>query len=193
MNDILFQQYLIEWKWSASGRAKGKWPLEIIASDLQEFQNWQRQLAQAKIDTSNAGYTCQFNKGGTPSGRCAAWVVANGHTLKIVFNAKKQQVKKGVADTSIEKYHSLDTRGQTLQVASAAAALTKAHGFTTDSQVAQFVGIPSARVSARRNEIEGSVGVIILGVQHYFQLAGRLTCPVTGSMVRGWRLIENQT
>jgi hypothetical protein len=190
MNDILFQQYLTEWKWAASGMASGQWPLEVIASDLPEFQNWQRQLAQAKIDASNAGYTCNFNKGGTPSGRCAAWVVANGHTLKIVFNAKKQPTKKGVADTSIEKYHSLDTRGQTLQVASAAAALTKANGFTTDSQVAQFVGIPSARVSARRNEIEGLAGVILMGVPHYFQPAGRVVCPVTGSSVNGWGLKE---
>jgi hypothetical protein len=164
--------------------------MEIVASDLQEFQNWQRQLLQTKIDANNAGHNCEFNKGGTASGRCAAWVVANGHTLKIVFNAKKQQVKKGVSDTSIEKYHSLDTRGQTLQVASAAAALTKANGFTTDSQVAEFVGIPSARVSARRNEIEGLAGVVLMGVPHYFQPAGRVVCPVTGSSVNGWALKE---
>lgn len=187
---LSFNQYLTAWKFWVVGKKAVQLPTELVANDLPEFQNWQRQLAQAKIDASNAGHACNFNKGGTPSGRCAAWVVANGHTLKIVFNAKKQQVKKGVADTSIEKYHSLDTRGQTLQVACAAAALTKANGFTTDSQVAQFVGIPSARVSARRNEIEGLAGVVLMGVPHYFQPAGRVVCPVTGSSVNGWGLKE---
>jgi hypothetical protein len=191
MNDK-FKQYLTEWKWAVSDRARGQWPMEITAIDLDEFQNWQRQLLQTKIDAHKVGHLCEFNKGGTASGRCAAWIVCNGHTLKIVFNAKKQQVKKGVADTSIEKYHSIDTRGQTLQVASAAAALTKAHGFTTDSQVAEFVGIPSARVSARRNVIEGLAGVILGGVPHYFQPAGRVVCPVTGSSVNGWRVVEQE-
>jgi len=103
--------------------------------------------------------------------------------------AKKQPVKKGVAASSIEMYHSLDTRVQVTQVAITAASLTKKHGFTTDNQVAQFVGIPAARVSARRTEIEKLQGVILASVPHYFETAGRVVCPVTGNSVNGWRVI----
>ena len=163
--------------------------MEIVADDLLDFHNMADQLLQAQKDAHTKGYECKFN-GIIKGPRLAAWATAGGHTIKVVFNAKKQPIKKGVADTSIEKYHSLDTRCQTLQVASAAAALTKANGFTTDSQVAQIVGIPSARVSARRNEIEGLAGVVLMGVPHYFQPAGRVVCPVTGSNVNGWKLKE---
>lgn len=114
---------------------------------------------------------------------------AGAYTFTVMPPNTKQPIKKGVASTSIEKYHSLDTRGQTLQVAIAAAALSKQYGFTTDSQVAQFVGIPAGRVSARRAEIEKPHGVTIMNVPHYFETAGRVTCPVTGSSVNGWKVV----
>lgn len=108
---------------------------------------------------------------------------------------KQPAQKKGVAATSIEKYHSLDTRGQAHSVAMAAIALTQKHSFTTDSQVAEFVGIPAGRVSARRAEIEKIQGVVIMGTPYYFQPAGRVTCPITQSSVNGWRMVaaEGQT
>lgn len=183
-----FHQHLTAWKWAVAGKSHAPLPPEIVAASPEEFSLWSNQLAQAKVDANKAGYQCQFNKGSKP-GRSAAWVVSGGHTLKVVFTAKKQPTKKGVAATSIEKYHSLDTRGQTMQVAMVAASLTQKHGHTTDSQVAEFVGIPSARVSARRNEIERLQGVVLAGTPHYFETAGRVVCPVTGSSVNGWRVV----
>lgn len=115
---------------------------------------------------------------------------AGSHTFTVLPPSKSKPVKKGVADTSVEKYYTLDTRGQTMKVAIAAAAFTKSHGFTTDNQVAQQVGIPAARVSARRAEIERISGVVIAGVPHYFETAGRVKCPVTGNSVNGWMVVE---
>jgi len=184
-----FRQALTAWKYAVTGQSAGPWPGEMAANSYEEFENWQAQLAATKIEANKKGYACQFNKGGSKSGRCAAWVVANGKVFKIVFNAKKQPIKKGVAASSIEMYHSLDTRVQVTQVAITAASLTKKHGFTTDNQVAQFVGIPAARVSARRTEIEKLQGVILASVPHYFETAGRVVCPVTGNSVNGWRVV----
>lgn len=120
---------------------------------------------------------------------------AGSHTFTVLPPGKQPAIKKGVAATSIEKYHSLDTRGQAHSVAMAAIALTQKHGFTTDSQVAEFVGIPAGRVSARRAEIERIQGVVIMGTPYYFQPAGRVTCPITQSSVNGWRMVaaEGQT
>ena len=114
---------------------------------------------------------------------------AGVHSFTVLPPGKAPAIKKGVAASSIEKYHSIDTRGQAHSVAMAAIALTKQHGFTTDSQVAEFVGIPAGRVSARRSEIEKIQGVVVMETPYYFQPAGRVTCPITRSSVNGWRMV----
>jgi len=183
-----FQAHLTSWKHAVAGNPHDPLPVEVVAEDLEQFQEWAKILAQVKIQANKAGFLCEFNKGG--SSRKAAWIKSGPYTLKVVFTTgAKPTMNKGVADSSIEKYHELDTRGQVLKVAIAAASLTQKHGFTTDSQVAEFVGIPSARVSARRTEIERLQGVVIMGTPHYFETAGRVKCPVTGNSVNGWRVV----
>lgn len=117
---------------------------------------------------------------------------AGSHTFTVLPPGKTPAPKKGVAASSIEKYHSIDTRGQAYSVAMAAIALTKKHGFTTDSQVAEFVNIPAGRVSARRAEIEKIQGIVIMGTPYYFESAGRVKCPITGSSVNGWRVVAKE-
>lgn len=152
MNDILFQQHLTEWKWAVAGMAKCQWPMEIIASDLPEFQNWQRQLLQAKTDANNAGHTCNFNKGGTPSGRCAAWVVANGHTLKIVFNAKDKRPQQ-VTQTSRDAYHSIDFTTQRGQIASIIFDATRSNQDITRKEIEVLHGLGCNQVTGRVKEL----------------------------------------
>ena len=164
---LSFNQYLTAWKYHVVGKTAVQLPPELIASDLQEFQNWQRQLAQAKIDANNAGHTCNFNKGGTPSGRCAAWVVANGHTLKIVFNAKAKR-PQAVTQTSREAYKTVDLGERCEAVARAAIKL----GVCTDNEVGREIGMPANLVSGRRNNIEDAGGITIDGIIYVVKMSG---------------------
>jgi len=184
-----FQTHLTSWKHAVAGNPHDPLPVEVVAESLEQFQEWAKILAQVKIQANKEGFLCEFNKGGSSS-RKAAWIKSGPYTLKVVFTAgAKPTMKKGVADSSIEKYHDIDTRNQTMKVAMAAASLTKEYGYTTDSEVAEIVGIPSARVSARRTEIERLQGVVVMGTPHYFETAGRVKCPVTGNSVNGWRVV----
>lgn len=121
------------------------------------------------------------------------WFRAGEETFMVAPPSKRKPSKNGVAASSVEAYRAIDARGQTLSVAKAAIALTREHGYTTDSQVAITVGIPASRVSARRAEIESVSGVVVGGVAHYFSPAGRVKCPVTGMSVNGWRLKPAET
>jgi len=183
-----FQTHLTSWKHAVAGNPHLPLPVDVVAESMDQFNEWAKILAQVKIQANKAGFLCEFNKGG--SSRKAAWIKSGPYTLKVVFTAgANPTIKKGVADSSIEKYHDIDTRNQTMKVAMAAASLTKEYGYTTDSEVAEIVGIPSARVSARRTEIERLQGVVVMGTPHYFETAGRVKCPVTGNSVNGWRVV----
>ena len=152
MQNLSFNQYLTAWKYHVVGKKAVQLPQELIASDLPEFQNWQRQLAQAKIDANKAGHTCNFNKGGAPSGRCAAWVVANGHTLKIVFNAKPKRPQQ-VTQTSREAYHSIDFTTQRGQVASIIFDATRSNQDITRKEIEVKYGLGSNQVTGRVKEL----------------------------------------
>jgi len=114
---LSFHQALTAWKYAVVGKSAGPWPGEMAASSYEEFENWQAQLAATKIEANKKGYTCQFNKGGSKSGRVAAWVVANGNVFKIVFQAKAKR-PQAVTQTSRNAYHTIDfetSRGQVAQ------------------------------------------------------------------------------
>lgn len=111
-----FNQHLTAWKWAVSGKSHSPIPLEIGAASLDEFQNWQAQLQATKIEAEKAKYKCQFNKGGTQSGRMAAWITCNGFTLKIAFTAKSKRAQD-VKPTSIEAYHTIDFTTQRDRIA----------------------------------------------------------------------------
>ena len=152
MQNLSFNQYLTAWKFWVVGKKAVQLPPELIASDLPEFQNWQRQLLQAKIDANNAGHTCNFNKGGTPSGRCAAWVVANGYTLKIVFNAKDKRPQK-VTQTSRDAYHSIDFTTQRGQIASIIFDATRSNQDITRKEIEVLHGLGCNQVTGRVKEL----------------------------------------
>lgn len=112
-----FNQYLTAWKYAVVGKPAGSWPQEIEAGTVEEFQSWQNQLAQCKVDANNKGITCQFNKGGTPSsGKYAAWVIANEKAFKVVFNAKAKR-PQAMRQTSLDAYHSIDFTTQRDKIA----------------------------------------------------------------------------
>jgi hypothetical protein len=113
---------------------------------------------------------------------------AGGSTFTIM--PPSAQGKKGVSDTSREAYASLDKAGQALQVAEAVVKLHAIHPFVSDSLVARETGLPSARVSARRNEIEAMGAILVDGsIYHFKEADKKITCPVTGSTVNGWQLV----
>ena len=154
MQNLSFNQYLTAWKFWVVGKKAVQLPQELIASDLPEFQNWQRQLLQARVDAFNAGITCNFNKGGTVSGRCAAWVVANGYTLKIVFNAKDKRPQQ-VTQTSLKAYHSLDFTTQRGQIAHIVFETTVMNGMAdiTRKEIEVYHRLGSNQVTGRVKEL----------------------------------------
>jgi hypothetical protein len=115
-------------------------------------------------------------------------IKAGKHTFRIHPPGLKKPMKKGVAETSIMAYQSLDIRGQVEKVAKAAIRLSSEKGFCTDSEVAQIVNIPQARVSARRAAMQN--GVVIGGVPYVLTGKGRVKCTVTQNTVNGWALTQ---
>lgn len=91
MTAISFNQHLTAWKQAVKGDKHTPLPLEVVAATFDRFKNWQSQLQATKIEAGKHRYPCQFNKGGTKSGRMAAWITSGGFTLKIAFTAKTKR------------------------------------------------------------------------------------------------------
>lgn len=145
-----FNQHLTAWKWAVAGKSHSPIPLEIVAASLNEFQNWQAQLQATKIEAEKAKYKCQFNKGGTQSGRVAAWITCNGFTLKIAFTSKAKQPKHtNTTATSRNAFHSQDFSTQAAQVAKTIFDHSILDGDITRAEIAHWLGIQEGRVSAR--------------------------------------------
>jgi hypothetical protein len=144
-----FAQHLTAWKESVAGQKHPPLPLEIVATTLDEFRNWQAQLQATKIEAGKHGYACQFNKGGTKSGRVAAWITSGGFTLKIAFTAKKETKHTNVTETSRNSYHSQDFTTQEDKIAKAIFDHSILGGDITRAEIANWTGIQEGRVSAR--------------------------------------------
>lgn len=140
------------WRFAVAGMIHNPIPAEICATSLDEFKEWQQQIAREQVKLLNAGYRCNFNKGGTPSGRCAAWVVANGHTLKIVFNAKDKRPQQ-VTQTSREAYHSIDFTTQRGQIASIIFDATRSNQDITRKEIEVLHGLGCNQVTGRVKEL----------------------------------------
>jgi hypothetical protein len=133
-------------------------------------------------------------------GGASSDVLKKGFTFKAadctfnVLPATKTPQTKGVAQTSIEAYHTIDTRKQAGQVAKAAIELTRQHGKITDRMVSQYTGLECARVSARRiDSLEPKHGFpiahILDGVTYYFKHMGVDVCPTTNKRVQWWAMV----
>ena len=162
-----FAQHLTAWKFAVKGQKHPPLPIEIVATTLDEFQNWQAQHMQKKIAANKAGYHCQFNKGGTKSGRMAAWITSGGFTLKIAFTAKTKR-PQAVTETSRAAYRTVDLGERCEAVARAAIKL----GLCTDNEVGREIGMPANLVSGRRNNIEDAGGITIDGVIYVVKMSG---------------------
>ena len=186
-------------------------------SNISTFRNWCKAISNGE-QQPNAECTsiapAEFWMLHTKAGEAMVWLMGkqihtkisgqgnireNGFSIKAGGSAftilpPAAQGKKGVSDTSREAYASLDKAGQALQVAEAVVSLHTIHPFVSDSLVAQETGLPSARVSARRNEIEAMGAIMVNGsLYHFKQAEKKITCPVTGSTVNGWQLVQPQT
>lgn len=162
-----FAQHLTSWKQAVSGDKHPPLPIEIVATSVDEFQGWQAQLQSAKIDAGKHGFPCQFNKGGTKSGRMAAWITSGGFTLKIVYTSKAKR-PQAVTQTSRDAYKTVDIDTRCEAVARAAIKL----GVCTDNDVAREIGMPANLVSGRRNNIEDAGGITIDGVIYVVKMSG---------------------
>lgn len=116
------------------------------------------------------------------------------HVLRVLPpSTKPTYQKKGVSDTSLAAYASLDKAIQAAKVAAVVVDLHKSHPFVSDSLVAKETGLPSARISARRAELETAGGVLVEGVMYRLEYSTKKEpCPVTGNRVQMWRLISDQ-
>ena len=179
-----FHQCLTAWKFSVVGKEKAaQWPAEITADSIEQFSLWQKELLATKIEAGKHGHACQFNKGGTSSGRMAAWIVANGYTLKIVYTAGKR--RQAVTQTSREAYKTVDLGERCEAVARAAIKL----GVCTDREVARAIGMDASSVSARRNDIEQALGITIDGVHYMVRVEGSRVDAVTRRRGNTWALV----
>lgn len=110
-----------------------------------------------------------------------------------VLPSASKPTKKGVAQTSIDAYHQIDTRKQAGVVALAAIEITRIHGKITDRMVSQKTGLECARVSARRiDSLEPVQGYVLDGKAYYFKAMGEDTCPTTGKRVQWWAMVPNE-
>jgi|LakMenEpi03Aug12_release.lakeMendotaPanAssembly.Ray.scaffolds.fasta_scaffold26552_10 hypothetical protein len=110
-----------------------------------------------------------------------------------VLPATKTPQTKGVAQTSIEAYHTIDTRKQAGQVAKAAIELTRQHGRVNDRLVANYTGLDCARISARRiDSLEPVRGYILDGKAYYFKQMGVDVCPTTNKRVQWWAMLPTE-
>jgi hypothetical protein len=180
-----FHQCLTAWKFSVSGKSTWQWPAEIQADSIEQFEMWQKTLADTKVQANKNGFACQFNKGGSKSGRCAAWVVSNGHTLKIAYVAPTKR-KQAVTETSREAYKTVNLGERCEVVAREALRL----GVCTDNEVARSLGVPPSSVSARRNNIEDAQGITLDGKQYALRMEGSKIDEVTGRRANTWQLVE---
>jgi hypothetical protein len=113
-----------------------------------------------------------------------------GKSKFVVMPVSKTPAKKGVALTSIDAYHAIDTRKQAGVVAKAAIELTKERGRITDRMVSAYTGLECARVSARRiDSLEPVQGYILDGKAYYFKQMGKAPCPTTGNTVQWWAML----
>ena len=112
-------------------------------------------------------------------------VLLNGGTFKI--NPPSTQ-KKGVAETSREAYHSLNLAESVELVAKAAIELAKSTSAFTDVELAKYMGMQPAIISARRNNIEKAGVVVIDKVPYKLQSMGRKKNP-SGKTANAWRLV----
>lgn len=120
-------------------------------------------------------------------------IVGQNRLSVLAPSTKPVYKKKGVSDTSLAAYASLDKAIQAAKVAAVVVALQKSHPFVSDSLVAKETGLPSARISARRAELETAGGVLVDGVMYRLEYSAKKEpCPVTGNRVQMWRLINDQ-
>jgi len=132
-------------------------------------------------------------------GGASSDVLKKGFTFKAanctfnVLPATNTPQTRGVAQTSIEAYHTIDTRKQAGQVAKAAIELTRQHGKITDRMVSQYTGLECARVSARRiDSLEPVQGYVLDGKAYYFKQMGEDPCPTTNKRVQWWAMLPTE-
>ncbi len=118
----------------------------------------------------------------------------NEHRLMILApSTKPVYKKKGVSDTSLEAYASLD---KATQIASVCAIVVKLHArfpYVSDTLVAREAGLPEGRISARRGNVETAGGVLVDGTMYRLEYSTKKEpCPVTGNRVQMWRLVTDQ-
>lgn len=112
-------------------------------------------------------------------------MLVNGGAFKI--NPPAPQ-KKGVAETSIQAYHSLDVAASVELVAKAAIELAKNTSAFTDVELAKHMNMQPAIISARRNDIEKAGAIMVGGTPYKLQSMGRKKNP-SGKTANAWRLV----
>lgn len=118
-------------------------------------------------------------------------LLAGKHSFKV--NPPGTSKPKGVSGTSKAAYQALDKNRQANDVAAVVVALHATFPLVSDNQVSEQMKLPSARISARRNEIEKAGSITIDGVEYFFHGYEKIKCPVTGNTVQGWALRKANT
>lgn len=135
------------------------------------------------------GITASFGGGSSDVVRKGFTFRAADNVFTVLPPSTKPQ-KKGVAQTSIEAYHQIDTRKQAGKVAMAAIELTRKHGRVNDRMVANYTDLECARVSARRiDSLEPVQGYVLDGKAYYFKQMGVDVCPTTEKRVQWWAML----
>ena len=143
-----FPEYLAAWKWAVSGKPKGALPTEYAVHSKEAFAECCAEMAATKVAANKKGIACQYNKG-AKSGRAVAWIVANGHTLKVVF-ADKGKRPQAVTQTSLNAYYTIDFTTQRDQIAEI---IRQYHQGITRKEIEVFHRFGSNQVTGRTKEL----------------------------------------
>ena len=147
-----FSESLSAWKWAVSGTKNGAWPQEIIAPTRAEFDEWTKEMWRTQKAAQLIGLTCQFNKGAIKNGKAGVWISSNGHTLKVVFDAKAKR-PQAVTATSINAYHSIDLATAQGNVAAAIFTYSRLGKDVTRKELEVWQKIASSSVCGRVKEL----------------------------------------
>lgn len=159
---MVIQQHIENWKWAVAGKPRGTWPETITTDDLTTYRQWCGLLNKATMQANSKGFAAKA--GGADKGKSGGksmWINSGGHILKIAYVPRPRQ--QAVTETSIAAFHALERTSLQGRIAEMIACFSVGGGDATRREIAAAMGLETATVSARVNELLHMPGFYLNG------------------------------